>query len=112
MVVTNDDLRFMKIYENQYGEFYQSIKKVFINGVIDCPMNSSNSVCMEIDYNSRCNIWQFNDYFQKRLELQFKNRDYSRVEFKSFHQNLWDDEACFIWVKLTDEEKFRSHSKQ
>ena len=34
MVITNDDLRFMKIYENNYGVFYQSIKKVFINGTI------------------------------------------------------------------------------
>ena len=41
----------IKIFENQYGVMYQSVRKVYIQGIIDGEMSSSNNnIFVEIDF--------------------------------------------------------------
>jgi hypothetical protein len=74
---------------------YRSTRKVYIQGIIHGEMNKSNdSIFVEIDFPVRTRIWQFEDYFKRRLEIQNPDRDFSKLEFKAFDYNLWDDEIC------------------
>src|SRR5689334_484606 len=91
---------------------YQTVRKVYIQGIINGTMNKSNNIYVEIDFPVRTRIWQYEDYFKRRLEIQNPNRDFSKLEFKAFDDNLWDDEICGIYIKCLDEDKGRSHSKQ